>query len=213
MRIREYFHGETPYDFSDRNVMHNFLPGEMPRLDIGPGFDSIELNLPMVIKKRVKKGGSLMTERAHKKDEKATKPVELSKRFLEVIKEWQQLEDQTIKFSDELMKKTNNRLIKMTMEMIKHDSEKHKAMQQMLIDSVTKEPFVLSPDDLNALGGGLNKHLEAEAKSLQLADEALKNSELFVTQYVLSYLIADEQKHHTLLNKLEELKRASVFVT
>jgi rubrerythrin len=154
-----------------------------------------------------------MKEKAHTKEGKASKPVELSKRFLEVIKEWQRLEDQTIKFSDELMKKTKNRLIKMTMEMIKHDSEKHKAMQQMLIDSVTKEPFILSPDDLNALGAGLNKHLEAEARSLQLADEALKNSELFVTQYVLSYLIADEQKHHNLLHKLEELKKATVFVT
>ena len=154
-----------------------------------------------------------MTEKAHTKEGKASKPVELSKHFLEVIKEWQRLEDQTIKFSDELMKKTKNRLIKMTMEMIKHDSEKHKAMQQMLIDSVTKEPFILSPDDLNALGAGLNKHLEAEARSLQLADEALKNSELFVTQYVLSYLIADEQKHHNLLHKLEELKKATVFVT
>jgi rubrerythrin len=154
-----------------------------------------------------------MTERAHSKDEKAKKPVELSPRFLEVIKEWQQLEDHTIKFSDELMKKTNNRLIKMTMEMIKHDSEKHKQMQQMLIDSVTKEPFVLSPDELNALGAGLNKHMEAEGRSLQLAEEALKNSELFVTQYVLSYLIADEQKHHNLLHKLEELKKATVFVT
>lgn len=154
-----------------------------------------------------------MAERTHLKDEKARQPVELSKRFLEVVKEWQQLEDQTIKFSDELMNKTNNRLIRMTMEMIKHDSEKHKQMQQMLIDSVTKEPFILSPDELNALGAGLNKHMEAEAKSLQLAEEALKNSELFVTQYVLSYLIADEQKHHNLLHKLEELKKATVFVT
>jgi rubrerythrin len=144
---------------------------------------------------------------------KGKKAVELSKEFLNVIKEWQTLEDETIRYSEELMKKTNNKLIKMTMEMIKHDSQKHKEMQQMLIDSVTKEPFVLSPDDLNILGNGLNKHLAAEAKSLQLADEALENSELFVTRYVLSYLIADEHKHHSLLSKLEELKRATVFVT
>jgi rubrerythrin len=39
------------------------------------------------------------------------------------------------------------------------------------------------------------------------------NSELFATRYVLSYLIADEQKHHNLLSKLNELKRATVFVT
>ncbi len=158
-----------------------------------------------------------MAERAPAKKKKSAaprrKPVELSKEFLATIKEWQRLEDETIRLSEELLKKTSNRLIKMTMEMIKSDSQKHKVMQQMLIDSVTKEPFVLSPDDLNALGSGLNKHITAEAASLQLAEEALEKSELFVTRYVLSYLIADEHKHHNLLSRLEDLKRATVFVT
>ena len=154
-----------------------------------------------------------MSDRAPIKEGKSAKPVELSGRFLEIIKEWQRLEDETIRFAEELMKKTNNHLINMTMEMIKNDSQKHKVMQQMLIDSVTKQALVLSPDDLNKLGGALNKHMEAEARSIELADEALKNSELFATKYVLSYLIADEQKHHNLLSKLEDLKKATVFVT
>src|SRR3972149_4228154 len=144
---------------------------------------------------------------------KTNKPVELSGHFLKIIKDWQKLEDATIKFSDDTLKKAKNPLIRMTMEMIKNDSQKHKAMQQMLIDSLTKEAFILSPEDLASLSDGLNKHLAAEAKSLELADEALNTSELFVTRYILSYLIADEQKHHSLLNKLNELKRATVFVT
>src|SRR3989304_3126502 len=115
------------------------------------------------------------------------KPVEQSAAFLKIIRDWQKLEDDTINHADTLMKKSKNRLVKMTMEMIKHDSQKHKVMQQMLIDSLTKEAFILSPDDLASLSSGLNKHLEAEAKSLELADEALKNSELFVTRYILSY--------------------------
>jgi len=154
-----------------------------------------------------------MSERAPSRKGEIKGTVETSKVFLDAIKEWQRLEDATIRFSEELLKKTNNKLIKMTMEMIKHDSQKHKEMQQMLIDSVTKEPFILSPDDLGKLGAGLNAHLEAEARSIELGEEALRNSELFVTKYVLSYLIADEQKHHALLNKLEELKKATVFVT
>ena len=157
-----------------------------------------------------------MAERAPAKAAKTgkgSKPAELSKEFLTILTQWQKLEDETIRFSEEMLKKTKNKLIRMTMEMIKSDSQKHKAMQQMLIDSVTKEPFILSPDDLNALGTGLNKHITAEAKSLELAEEALENSELFVTRYVLSYLIADEHKHHHLLSRLEDLKRATVFVT
>lgn len=154
-----------------------------------------------------------MRERAPAKQSRVKRPAENSKEFLKVIKEWQKLEDDTIRFSEEMLKKSHNKLIKLTMEMIRNDSQKHKAMQQMLIDSIEKEPFILSPDELSALSDGLNKHLAAEAKSLELADEALLNAEMFVTRYVLSYLIADEQKHHNLLGKLNELKRATVFVT
>ncbi|HXX53572.1 MAG TPA: hypothetical protein VEI28_03270, partial [Thermodesulfovibrionales bacterium] len=136
-----------------------------------------------------------------------------SAEFISGLKEWLKLEDETIRFANATMKKTKNKLVRMTMEMIKHDSEKHKAMQKMLIDSITKEPLILTPDDLAALSDTLNKHLAAEAKSLELADAALDASELFITRYILSYLIADEQKHHSLLAKLNELKRATVFVT
>ena len=40
-----------------------------------------------------------MTERAPLKEEKVRKPAEASIRFLEVIKEWKRLEDETIRFS------------------------------------------------------------------------------------------------------------------
>lgn len=141
------------------------------------------------------------------------RPVEESEEFLNLIREWQALEDKTIESAEELLNKTNNPLVKMTMEMIKHDSQKHKVMQQMLIDSITKEAIHLSPDELAPLSDLLNRHLEAEAKSLSLADAALEKSELFIARYILSYLIADETKHHSLINKLNELKRATIFVT
>ena len=141
------------------------------------------------------------------------KPAESSNQFLKTMREWQRLEDETINFSSAMMKKTRNPLIRMTMEMIKNDSQKHKAMQQMLIDSITKEALHLNPEELAELSEGLNKHMAAEAKSLSLADEALRNSEMFITRYILSYLIADETKHHNLLSKLNDLKRATVFVT
>ncbi len=144
---------------------------------------------------------------------KTNKPVELSNNFLKIIKEWQRLEDDTINYSSEMMKKTKNPLIRMTMEMIKNDSQKHKAMQQMLIDSLTKEALHLTPEELAVLSDGLNKHIAAEGKSLELADKALKNSELFVTRYILSLLVADETKHHNMLGKLNDLKRATIFVT
>ena len=112
-----------------------------------------------------------------------------------------------------MMKMTKNPLVKMTMEIIKSDSQKHKAMQQMLLDSITKEAVHLSPDELALISDSLNKHMAAEQKSLELADEALKSSELFITRYILQMLISDETKHHNMLGNLNELKRKTILVT
>ena len=136
--------------------------------------------------------------------------AENSREFLKLIKEWQALEDTTIASASAMLKKTKNPIVKMTMELIKKDSEKHKIIQQMIIDSLTKEAVHLNPDELNAVSDMLNKHMEAEAESLCLAEEALKNSELFTTKYLLSYLIADESKHHGLMCQLNDLKRAAI---
>lgn len=159
-----------------------------------------------------KKKEEIMAERAVAKG-RITRPAEKSSSFVKIMKNWQKLEDETIKFADGILKGNKNSLIRMVMEMIKNDSTKHKAMQQMLIDSVTKEAIHLSPEELSMISDSLNKHMAAEAKSLELADEALRNSELFVTRFVLSMLIADETKHHKMLGNLNDLKRATILVT
>ena len=138
------------------------------------------------------------------------KPAENSEEFLNLIREWQALEDKTIASANSMMAKTKNPFIKMTMEMIKHDSEKHKAIQQMIIDSITKEAVHISPDELDALSDMLNTHMEAEAESLCLAEDAYRKSELFTTRFLLSCLIADEAKHHGLLCQFNDLKRAAI---
>lgn len=140
-------------------------------------------------------------------------PREGSEQFLKTIRDWQKLEDETIRYSEEMLKKTRNSLVRAAFEMIRDDSQKHKAWLQMLIDSVTKEALHLSPEELAGLSEGLNSHMAAEAKSLEMADKALRNSELFTTRFILSLLIADETKHHKMLGNLNELKRAAVMVT
>lgn len=139
------------------------------------------------------------------------KPVENTPEFLSMIKDWQALEDKTIASAEAMLKKSANPLIRMTMDMIRLDSEKHKVVQQMIIDNITKESVHLSPEELNSLSDALNKHMEMEAKSVSLAGDALKNSELFITNYLLSYLVADETKHHSLMSKLsDQIKMASI---
>lgn len=142
------------------------------------------------------------------------KAIETSEEFLNIIKEWQNLEDKTIQSADELIRKAKNPLIEMTMEMIKRDSGKHKIMLQMIVDNLTREAVHLSPDELALISALLIRHMEKEAKSIALANDALKKSELDITRYILSALLDDETKHHSQLHTLnKELKKSTIFVT
>ena len=142
------------------------------------------------------------------------KPLENSEEFLKIINEWIALEDKTIASADELIGKANNPFVKMRMEMIKHDSGKHKEMLQWIINSLTREAVHLTPDEIMPLSALLHKHLEVEARSIELANNALKKSGLPVVRYILSALLEDETKHHSQLITLnDEIKRALVSVT
>ena len=123
-----------------------------------------------------------------------------------VLKEWYTLEDQTIKLAEDLMKKSDNSFVKVIMEMIKRDSEKHKIMQQFAIDNLTKEAFHLTPQELIPLSEVLEKHIQAEAKSMGLANSAITMSRDYFTNFIVSYLMADEIKHHEMLTKLDHIK-------
>jgi len=123
-----------------------------------------------------------------------------------VLKEWYDLEDQTIKLAEDLLKKSDNSFVKVIMEMIKRDSEKHKIMQQFAIDHLTKEAFHLTPQELIPLGEVLDKHVQAEAKSMGLATNAITMSRDYFTNFIVSYLMADEIKHHEMLTKLDHIK-------
>src|SRR4030043_2441951 len=127
------------------------------------------------------------------------KDMKEAEELAKILKEWYALEDQTIKFAEDLMSKSNNSFVKVIMEMIKRDSEKHKIMQQFAIDHLTKEAFHLTPQELIPLSEVLEKHIQAEAKSMGLANSAITMSRDYFTNFIVSYLMADEIKHHEML--------------
>jgi len=142
------------------------------------------------------------------------KSREISEEFLKLIQEWIELEDRTIASADELIRKANNPFVKMRMEMIKHDSGKHKVMLQWIIDNLTKESVHLTPDEVAPMSALLYKHLEVESKSMTLASNALKKSGLPMVRYILAALLDDETKHHAQIIMLnDEIIRGTLSVT
>jgi hypothetical protein len=122
------------------------------------------------------------------------------------FKQWQELENETLSLSKDLEKKSDNSFVKLVMEIIKRDSEKHKIMQQFVIDSFTKEAIHLTPQELIPLAEVLEKHIKAEAKSMGLANACIAETKNFFAGFVSSLLLADEVKHHEMLTMLEQIK-------
>lgn len=124
-----------------------------------------------------------------------------------ILKQWQRLEDATVAQTTAIIEKTQNPLIRLVMEIIRQDSGTHKRVQQVLLDSLEKEAFSLTPEELADIWDMVEKHAEMEKQTIDLAEKAHRNCRLFVQRHLLSYLIEDERKHDRLLGQLEDFKR------
>jgi rubrerythrin len=124
-----------------------------------------------------------------------------------LLRQWQALERQAIETTAQIMEQTDNLLIRQVMEIIRNDSVQHHRVQQFLIDTATKQPVRLSPEDMAEVWGRIEEHDKLERKTIELAKELRETSTDPVQKALLDYLITDEQKHDTILGQLDELKR------
>ena len=127
--------------------------------------------------------------------------------LVSVLNEWQHLETATIAHTTAVMEKTQNPLIRLVMEIIRRDSEMHHRVQQVLLDSLEKQSFSLTPEELGDIWDMIEKHAAMEKHTIELAEKARAGCRLFVQRHLLTYLIEDEKKHDRLLGQLEDFKR------
>ena len=135
------------------------------------------------------------------------KTAENPEELTSVLKTWQGLETATIAHTTDIIAKTKNPLIQLVMEIIRRDSEMHHRVQQVLLDSLEKQAFTLTPDELGEIWDMVEKHAEMEKATIELAEKARSNCRLFVQRHLLTYLLDDEKKHDRLLGQLEDFKR------
>ena len=123
-----------------------------------------------------------------------------------VLRQWQGIERDAIETTAQIMEKTDNLLIRQVMEIIRNDSVQHHRVQQFLIDSMTKTPLTLTPEELAEVWGQIEAHDELERQTIELGKELLEETKDPVLKILLDYLIRDEQKHDTILGELEQFK-------
>jgi rubrerythrin len=123
------------------------------------------------------------------------------------LRKWQGIERQAIDNCTDIMEKTDNALIRQMMEIIRNDSVQHHRVQQFIIDSMTKEPVRLTPEELGQVWDEITAHDEVERQTIEIAKKLKNECRFFVQKALLDYLIADEEKHDQLLNSLEDFKK------
>jgi hypothetical protein len=136
-----------------------------------------------------------------------TQSAEDVQELTRVLRRWQEIEDASIAQTTQIIQKTQNPLIKLVMEIIRHDSAMHRQVQQAMLDSMEKQAFHLSPDELAEIWDLIEEHTALEKETIELAEQARKSCRLFVQRHLLSYLMEDEKKHDHILMQLEDFKR------
>ena len=133
--------------------------------------------------------------------------TERTKEMVDAMKQWQGIEREAIDTCTELMEKTENLLVRQIMEIIRNDSVQHHRVQQFIIDSLTKTPVQLKPEELAVIWDEIEKHDEVERKTIELGKSLAQDCPFFVQKTLLDYLIYDEEKHDKLLGELEKFKK------
>jgi rubrerythrin len=123
-----------------------------------------------------------------------------------VLRQWQGIERDAIETTAQIMEKTNNLLIRQVMEIIRNDSVQHHRVQQFMIDSLTRAPLTLTPEDLAEIWGQIEAHDELERQTIELGKQLLEETKDPILKILLDYLIRDEEKHDTILGELEKFK-------
>jgi hypothetical protein len=123
------------------------------------------------------------------------------------LRQWQGIERKAIDSCADIMEKTDNLLIRQIMEIIRNDSVQHHRVQQFIIDSMTKEPVRLTPEELGQVWDEITAHDEVERQTIEIAKKLKEECRFFVQRALLDYLIVDEEKHDQLLQALEDFKK------
>ena len=127
------------------------------------------------------------------------------------MRKWQKIEDASVSSTGQMIEKTENPLLRLVMEIIQRDSQMHYRIQEFIADSIEYKAVSLTPDELVAVWGMIENHINLEKKTVEIAEQAIASLKgqqgMIVQEYLLNYLLEDERKHNDLLKNLDDIKK------
>jgi len=127
--------------------------------------------------------------------------------MVRALRDWQAIERQAINDCAEIVEQTRSPLLRLLMEIIRHDSTMHHRVQQFLIDSVEKEAPTVTREEIAEIWDKLTAHDDAEKRAIRTAEDLKQKAWSPIHKQLLEYLLADETKHDRLLEGLNEVKK------
>jgi hypothetical protein len=125
------------------------------------------------------------------------------------MRRWQKIENASVASTGQIIEKTNNPVVRMVMEIIQRDSQFHYRVQEFIADSLESKAVAINPEEIGEVWDMIEKHIQLEKKTVELAEEALaalKGRKMLVQEYLLNYLLHDEEKHNRVLEEMEKIK-------
>ena len=136
---------------------------------------------------------------------------ELQEEIVANMKAWQKVENDSVEMAARVSQKTDNPIVRQVMAIIMQDSSTHHHVQQLIVDSLQGGTVTLQPEELGSVWGLIEEHIALERKTIEYAKAALgalKNTKMVVQQYLLEYLLIDEEKHNKIMDNLEAVPKA-----
>jgi len=139
---------------------------------------------------------------------------ELQEEIANDMKRWQKVEEESVASAGQIMAKTDNSIVKLVMEVIQRDSQMHHRLQGLIVESLERKAFSLTPEELGGIRGMIERHIQLEERMIECTEEALskvKGKTLVLQEYLLNYLLVDERKHRSMLDSLEKVKKGIIY--
>jgi len=135
---------------------------------------------------------------------------EIQQQIVANMRQWQKVENASVASTGNVIEKTTNPIVRLVMEIIQRDSQMHYRVQEMVADSLESKTISLTPEELAEVWTMIEKHIELEKKTVKLAHDALqalRGRKMVVQEYLLDYLLLDEEKHNRILETLGTIKK------
>ena len=135
---------------------------------------------------------------------------EIQQQIVSSMKQWQKIENASVASTGDVIERTENPIVRLVMEIIQRDSQMHYRIQEMIADSLGSKTISLTPEELADVWTMIENHIELEKKTIRFANDALqtlRGRKMVVQEYLLDYLLIDEQKHNRILETLGTIKK------